>query len=206
MSLGFSPVYINQNLVDKVKVAMKEAIAKGLIVISAAGNFTMNVNVYPAAFRDVISMAACGYYDETHDAVPWIGSAFGDHVDFIAPGHDVWGLKLKRPLGEDKLDPGITHGTSYAAAYTAGIAALWIERHEGHAEILRKLQTLNSEWDITVTVQDLFRQALMYSTSGTNRRLNLAASLTGGYGYGLINGLRALELSLQELFTLVRRS
>lgn len=94
----------------------------GIIVLAAAGNYWPWV-VYPAAYDDVIAVAACD-----HLRGMWRWSATGDAVDVTAPGADVWvaGVETGNP---PKYSVRPSSGTSHAVATTAGVAALWLAYH-----------------------------------------------------------------------------
>lgn len=112
-----------------LRTCIAEAHARGIIVVSAAGNMVPTV-VYPAAFPEVVAVAA------THAAgEPWRHSGLGSPVDIAAPGEDVW--CARSTLGESGPVFGSDHGTgtSYATACVAGIAALWLSFHGGRREI-----------------------------------------------------------------------
>jgi hypothetical protein len=104
--------------------AVRRAIKAGTIVLAAAGNQVRFV-VFPAAFDEVIAVAA-----STIEDVPWDGSCRGDAVDITAPGASVWRAKTERsPDGAFAFSVERGDGTSYAVATTAGVAALWLSFH-----------------------------------------------------------------------------
>ena len=104
--------------------AIQRAVDGGAIVLAAAGN-EVGFVVFPAAFDEVVAVAASNIRDE-----PWSGSSHGSAVDITAPGESVWRAVTER--GSDgrmtfRVERG--HGTSFAVACAAGIAALWISYH-----------------------------------------------------------------------------
>jgi subtilisin family serine protease len=97
---------------------MKNAYAKGVVLIAAAGNLgPKSAPLYPAADPHVIAVTAT----DAHDNL-FAQSVRGPHVAVAAPGVDVM-----VPAPEQNYQ--LTTGTSVAAAHVSGVAALLIERH-----------------------------------------------------------------------------
>ncbi|WP_270171661.1 S8 family serine peptidase [Paenibacillus sp. SYP-B4298] len=93
--------------------AMNLAYEQGIVLIAASGNSGQARVDYPAGFNTVI---AVGAVDENRQRLEL--SNTGSELDVVAPGSDVPGLGLHGEV--------VTHsGTSGAAAYAAGIAALY---------------------------------------------------------------------------------
>jgi thermitase len=111
--------------------AVKDAERAGIIVCCAAGNEVRFV-VFPAAFDEVIAVAA-NRIDDTE----WPGSCRGPAVDVTAPGSSVWTARTERNGSALVFDVRRGSGTSFAVAHTAGLAALWLSRHGRDALIAR---------------------------------------------------------------------
>ncbi|MCL4252002.1 MAG: S8 family serine peptidase, partial [Anaerolineae bacterium] len=105
------------NRSDTLEAALDYAIAKGVTVIAAAGNQGTDTVLYPAAYAPVV---AVGAVDQTLQRAAY--SSFGSAVDVYAPGSAVT---------VTALDGGWTlqSGTSFAAAYASGVAALRIAQN-----------------------------------------------------------------------------
>jgi type VII secretion-associated serine protease mycosin len=101
------------------KSAVARAIARGVVIVAAAGNLNDkgNPTPYPAAWPDVVGVAAIG--PDGFQKLPQ--SQVGPYVDIAAPGV---GISIPRP------GSGFTKesGTSFAAPMVAATAALIFDR------------------------------------------------------------------------------
>lgn len=100
--------------------AVHAALAAGRCVIAAAGNsgaLGANTIGYPGRYGSVVTVAA-------HDAMghPSGFSSRGPEIDFMAPGQEIW--STWKEGGWAQLS-----GTSMAAPFVAGIAALILAKH-----------------------------------------------------------------------------
>lgn len=114
MSLGTG--FATSRLLKAVQYAQR----RGVIILAAAGNYVPFV-VWPAAYSEVIAVAASNARRET-----WKYSSFGSAVDVTAPGESVWCAGVSQPA---QYSVGRGSGTSFAVAVVAGIAALWLSHH-----------------------------------------------------------------------------
>lgn len=156
--------------------AIERAVEAGTIVLAAAGN-RVGVVVFPAAFDEVIAVAASNARD-----APWSGSSHGDAVDITAPGESVWRALVERDAARGlqyRVSRG--NGTSFAVATTAGVAALWISYH-GWTALVRRYGAGN--------VPRVFKQMLQ-STCRTPRGWDASE-----YGPGIVDARRLLETPL----------
>jgi serine protease len=103
--------------------AVTDAVDAGIIVLCAAGNLVEFV-VFPAAFEEVIAVAA-----STVDDKEWSGSCRGPAVDVTAPGAAIWRALTTKKRSGFVFDVERGDGTSFSVAATAGIAALWLSFH-----------------------------------------------------------------------------
>ena len=123
MSLG-GPFYSRA-----LEEAVNHALARGLILLAAAGNVWPSV-VYPARLDQVIAVAACNCASK-----PWRNSAHGETVDLSAPGESVWRANTTQKNGTVNFSVDPSSGTSYAVATTAGACAVWLAFH-GRASLV----------------------------------------------------------------------
>jgi hypothetical protein len=105
--------------------AIQDAVDDGMIVMAAAGN-QVGIVTAPASYDNCLAVAATGTGD-----VPWSGSSHGPAVDVSAPGSCVWAALFNWDVDPPGRIVNRTHGTSYAVAHLAGVAALWLAHH-GH--------------------------------------------------------------------------
>jgi Subtilase family len=101
-----------------IQLAMRNAAAKGVILIAASGNMgAKSPPLYPAADPNVIAVTATDESDSL-----FTQAVRGPHLAVAAPGVDVM---VPAPADTYQL----TTGTSVAAAHVSGVAALLLERH-----------------------------------------------------------------------------
>lgn len=105
LSLGGSnPSQTLQNAVDY-------AIARGVILVAAAGNTGANQVLYPAHYADVIAVAAT---DNSNTRAGF--SNYGPEIDLSAPGVSIYSTSIG--------GYGYRNGTSMATPYVSGLAAI----------------------------------------------------------------------------------
>ncbi|MFI6676106.1 S8 family serine peptidase [Kribbella sp. NPDC050470] len=117
--------------------AIKRAVAKGVVVVAAAGNDGSAVLQYPAAYPEVIAVAATNAGGVLTDF-----SSYGDWVDLAAPGWDVLSTGV-RSMSE-AVPYWFCSGTSCSAPIVAGVAALVKNKWPTYtpAQIESRLETL----------------------------------------------------------------
>ena len=94
--------------------------AKGAVLIAATGNFgPKSPPQYAAADPNVIAVTATDADDKMFGA-----SNIGPHIAVAAPGVDIL-------LPAPNADYRLISGTSFAAAYVSGVAALVLQRAPG---------------------------------------------------------------------------
>jgi subtilisin family serine protease len=147
------PMVINMSLsggyMDVMeKAAIDYAIAKGVIVVAAAGNRGNYGMGYPGAYEPVISVAAASWIYEGFVSGWWYALDVLDptdpsefyipdfssrektdqHLDVAAPGSSIVG-PLQYQMG--KISYYYSGGTSMACPHVAGIVALMAEKNPG---------------------------------------------------------------------------
>lgn len=107
-----------------VSSALRDAVAyaydQGVIIVAAAGNAGSDTPFYPAAYPEVISVAATESNDRR-----WYLSDYGDWVDIAAPGREIVSLLATLPGKAARVgDKSVMSGTSMAAPHVSGTCAL----------------------------------------------------------------------------------
>ncbi|MFD5085472.1 type VII secretion-associated serine protease mycosin [Kitasatospora sp. NPDC058406] len=101
----------------ELKAAIENAESRGAVVVASSGNDGRKGDTYPAAFPTVLAVGAS---DRNNERTYF--SQYGDFVDVAAPGVDMLSTV---PRGGQCVD----NGTSFAAPYVAGLAALLVGAH-----------------------------------------------------------------------------
>lgn len=159
--------------------AVRRAVADNVILVAAAGNCIGTV-VWPARYEEAI---AVGGINSALEA--WRGSSSGPAVDFSGPAEFVLRADGRHPEdGEQSVSGG--QGTSFAAALSAGVAALWLAHH-GRERLIGLLPPGR-------TLQDMFRRLV--------RKTATAAGTLDprDFGAGVVNAQALLEADPAEAF------
>jgi thermitase len=112
-----------------VKDAVDYAMRRGAIVVAAAGNTRKSRLMYPAAYSNVLAVAATDRHDQLASF-----SNFGDWVDITAPGRSI----LSTIPGERYA---YKNGTSMAAPHVSALAGLLASQELDRAAIKKRIFT-----------------------------------------------------------------
>jgi subtilisin family serine protease len=159
-----------------LEAAINRAVREGLIVLAAAGNFIpFHILCWPARYRNCLAIAAVNASE-----TPWKHSSRGGKIAVSAPGEAVWVPDLA-----SRGDPPVTtsSGTSFAVAYVAGAAAVWLGTH-GHEALKQRYGPSQ--------IQQVFLHALR----GSSRTV---PGLPGGkFGAGIVDVHALITVALPE--------
>lgn len=104
-----------------IEEAVKQAVAKNVVIVAAAGNDASDWTNYPAGYEGVISVGSTNKYKKLSSY-----SSFGPSVDIVAPGEEVYST-IYEP---EKLSSfRKMSGTSMASPVAAGAAALLLSKY-----------------------------------------------------------------------------
>lgn len=120
-----------------LKDAVSYAAQHNVLVVASAGNYNWDVKQYPAAYQEVVAVAALNKEDKKAAF-----SNFGSYVDLAAPGVEIFSTSL---------NGGYRYfsGTSQACPMVTGAAAL-LKAYRASASSAELLEILkNSATDIT---------------------------------------------------------
>lgn len=139
---------------------IRYALEQGAILVAAAGNSGIEERYYPAALDGVITV---GSVDRNNRRSRF--STYGRHVTLCAPGEQI--------ISTGQHGYMSSSGTSHAAPFVTGVAALLVSRARKAG---RELKARDVERILTESVTPLSTEG--YSTE---------------FGYGLLNALAALQ-------------
>lgn len=154
-------------------------------IVAALGGPADDSVVLPAAYQNVIAVAGSG-----PDGRPWKESHRGPNIDITAPADAVWVADFSKTQvqgGDRKPVLECASGTSFAASFIAGVAALWL-----------------AHWDRTFLI-DRYHPAEVPLAWVFRHQLQLSATAAHvgewdaeNFGPGLVNVKALLELPLPD--------
>jgi len=112
------------------------AVAKGCVIIGAAGNENKSSQLYPAAYSNVLAVAATDQNDKRSVWNASEASNYGSWVDISAPGTRIYSTWLN-----DTYE--YSSGTSMACPIVSGVAALLLSVHPTwtYTDVFNRLKT-----------------------------------------------------------------
>jgi hypothetical protein len=114
--------------------AVRYASARGCVLVAAAGNSPVEGLMYPARCNEVIAVGTVDQYDNA------IYSNYGENLDVLAPGTGILSTLPYTRLTGTPGRYGTMGGSSMAAPFVSGLAALLLSRNPGlTAEQVRDL-------------------------------------------------------------------
>ncbi len=128
ISMSWGGIFYSRLLKD----ALNYAHDQGVVLVAGAGNYNSDIRFYPAAYENVIAVAATNKYDEKYSFSNW-----GSWVDIAAPGEDILSLRADNtnmnPFGDYIVheDYYVASGTSMACPHVAGVAGLLLSKNPG---------------------------------------------------------------------------
>ena len=129
--------------------AVNYAYGKGVVLVAATGNTGSGVILYPARYPNVI---AVGAVDNTNNHASF--SNFGPELDLVAPGASIYSTVIG--------GYGYKSGTSMAAPYVSGLAAILRGYPAGYSPAAIMLEMESSALDLGVPgVDNLYGYGLI---------------------------------------------
>ncbi len=158
----------SQTLEDAVNYARD----KNVLIVASMQNTNSNITYYPAGHGATLAVGATDPDDtrSTHLGGSGAGSNYGQHIDLVAPGNYIHGLSY----GSNPNDAVILSGTSQAAPFVSGVAALlWAQQPHATVDEIEKRITASADDQVGTSTED---------SPGWDQY----------YGYGRLNAFRAL--------------
>lgn len=149
--------------------ALQYAYGKGVLLVAAAGNDNTAQKLYPAAYEEVIAVAAT---DEEDD--PAYFSNYGDWIELAAPGVNIYSTISETHDPRFEYPYCLLSGTSMATPHVAGLGALVLSKYPNATSSWVRLRIRDTADDLGETGFDSF------------------------YGHGRINARKALEKQVPD--------
>ena len=171
INMSLAGPQFSQTLLNAVNYAWNQ----GVVIVAGAGNGYSTEKLYPAAYDNVIAVAATDYFDNLA-----YFSTFGDWVSVLAPGHTILSTVPNELCNMQPNDPEGCHdwksGTSMATPHVAGIAAMLLAHLPGLTNAQVRSSIENSAEEVGALGQNFLAwvqhgrvnlyEALMYDSGG----------------------------------------
>ncbi len=213
LNLSFGTASTQDYTIDPLAYAAEVAWRKGIVVVAAAGNDGTQYKTLanPASHPLVIAVGADdtrGTLKVDDDQVPAFSSRGTNvrHVDFVAPGVSVLGLRNPGSLIDQQVPSAVVgtrffrgSGTSQAAAVTSGAVALLLQRYPTLTPDQVKLQLVATSTPFSVEASGLdpsmsaiYRGAGLINVRAAQTRKPTVAMqvIAAGTGTGTLEGAR----------------
>lgn len=160
ISMSWSGTGSNQSLKD----AIDYAYGKGCILVAASGNYDSSYPYIPAKYSNTIAVGAT-----EDDDTRWEDSNYGNHLDLVAPGVDIYSTKRSNNYG-------YLTGTSMATPMVAAAAALLKAQDHTYTQTqIRTILTMTADDQVGKPSEDTPGFDIYHG----NGRLNLYKALYG---------------------------
>jgi serine protease len=117
---------------------LDEALARGIIIVAASGNYGNQDAMYPAAYEGVIAVGATTSTDQV-----WSSSNFGTYIDVMAPGENIYTTTAKSDNSY-----GFGSGTSFSTPIVSGFIGLLLSQETDPYKVISVLKNGCDEIDI----------------------------------------------------------
>ena len=203
ITLAYGTDSVQSSTVDPLAFAVENAIKNGIVVVASGGNDgeaakTLANPAYDPHVLAVGAMDSAGTVDSADDTVPsWsTRGTTARHVDVVAPGVSVLGLRVPGGLSDDNNPQARVgerfaraSGTSQAAAVAAGQAALILQQYPAlRPDQVKQLMTTTAS-GISSTLPIYGGSGLVNLRAVLNNPLSALLRTVGGLLDGILGGV-----------------